>query len=166
MASLSSTQVVCSQVSESAVSLPSLLPSSQNALPRRYAVVSRVYSKSWLPSVLCFPTSSTVSFSSFPFVRRTLPEASTVDAIGLHVPTGVNVWRIPFGLQLVPAGIMTFGLLTVKVSSSSFLFIKACGQSDPTGIPEVARIRRKARRSSQDPGLPPPYLQHRCRHCR
>ncbi|KAG6915937.1 hypothetical protein DXG01_009203 [Tephrocybe rancida] len=29
---------------------------------------------------------------------------------------GPNVWRIPFGLQLIPAGIMLFGLLTVKES--------------------------------------------------
>jgi uncharacterized membrane protein YciS (DUF1049 family) len=36
-------------------------------------------------------------------------------AIGAHVPTGYNVWRIPFGLQLVPAGIMVIGLFFVKV---------------------------------------------------
>ncbi|KAH6897734.1 sugar transporter [Coprinopsis sp. MPI-PUGE-AT-0042] len=37
-------------------------------------------------------------------------------AIGAHVPTGYNVWRIPFGLQLVPAGIMVIGLFFVKES--------------------------------------------------
>ena len=36
--------------------------------------------------------------------------------VGLHITTGDNVWRIPFGLQLLPAGIMAFGLLTVKES--------------------------------------------------
>ncbi|PIL34573.1 MFS general substrate transporter [Ganoderma sinense ZZ0214-1] len=36
--------------------------------------------------------------------------------VGLHIKTGFNVWRIPFGLQLAPAGIMAFGLLTVKES--------------------------------------------------
>ncbi|GLB38871.1 putative major facilitator superfamily, sugar transporter (TC 2.A.1.1) family protein [Lyophyllum shimeji] len=36
--------------------------------------------------------------------------------ISEHVKSGVNVWRIPFGFQLVPAGIMLFGLLTVKES--------------------------------------------------
>ncbi|TBU21731.1 general substrate transporter [Dichomitus squalens] len=36
--------------------------------------------------------------------------------VGLHIKTGPNVWRIPFGLQLAPAGIMAFGLLTVKES--------------------------------------------------
>ncbi|KAF8068086.1 general substrate transporter [Lyophyllum atratum] len=36
--------------------------------------------------------------------------------VGLHIHSGVNVWRIPFGFQLVPAGIMAFGLLTLKES--------------------------------------------------
>ena len=36
--------------------------------------------------------------------------------VGLHITTGDNVWRVPFGLQLLPAGIMAFGLLTVKES--------------------------------------------------
>ncbi|KAG6811789.1 hypothetical protein H0H92_005859 [Tricholoma furcatifolium] len=36
--------------------------------------------------------------------------------VGIHITSGVNVWRIPFGFQLVPAGIMAFGLLTIKES--------------------------------------------------
>ncbi|PSS36917.1 hypothetical protein PHLCEN_2v1235 [Hermanssonia centrifuga] len=36
--------------------------------------------------------------------------------ISLHIKTGFAVWRIPLGFQLVPAGIMAFGLLTVKES--------------------------------------------------
>ncbi|EEB91203.1 hypothetical protein MPER_10476, partial [Moniliophthora perniciosa FA553] len=36
--------------------------------------------------------------------------------IGIHMKTGVNIWRIPFGFQLVPCGIMLIGLLTVKES--------------------------------------------------
>ncbi|KIK32568.1 hypothetical protein CY34DRAFT_757803 [Suillus luteus UH-Slu-Lm8-n1] len=32
-----------------------------------------------------------------------------------------NVWRIPFGFQLVPAGIMCLGLFTVKVSHPALL---------------------------------------------
>jgi sugar porter (SP) family MFS transporter len=36
--------------------------------------------------------------------------------IGIHVKNGPGVWRIPFGLQLIPAGIMALGLLTVKES--------------------------------------------------
>ncbi|KAF8068087.1 general substrate transporter [Lyophyllum atratum] len=36
--------------------------------------------------------------------------------ISEHIASGPNIWRIPFGFQLVPAGIMLFGLLTVKES--------------------------------------------------
>ncbi|KAI9060694.1 general substrate transporter [Trametes sanguinea] len=36
--------------------------------------------------------------------------------ISLHIKSGPRVWRIPFGFQLVPAGIMALGLLTVKES--------------------------------------------------
>ncbi|KAK7434766.1 hypothetical protein VKT23_020044 [Stygiomarasmius scandens] len=36
--------------------------------------------------------------------------------VGINIPTGPKIWRIPFGFQLVPAGIMAFGLLTVKES--------------------------------------------------
>lgn len=35
--------------------------------------------------------------------------------VGIHIHTGVNIWRIPFGFQLVPAGIMVIGLFTVRV---------------------------------------------------
>jgi hypothetical protein len=36
--------------------------------------------------------------------------------IGLHVHNNPKIWRIPFGFQLMPAGIMTLGLLTVRES--------------------------------------------------
>lgn len=36
--------------------------------------------------------------------------------VGLHMANSPDVWRIPFGLQLVPAGMMCLGLLTVKVN--------------------------------------------------
>ncbi|KAI9566636.1 general substrate transporter [Boletus coccyginus] len=36
--------------------------------------------------------------------------------VGLHMANSPDVWRIPFGLQLVPAGMMCLGLLTVKES--------------------------------------------------
>ncbi|KAI0085989.1 general substrate transporter [Irpex rosettiformis] len=36
--------------------------------------------------------------------------------VTLHVKTGFEVWRIPFAIQLVPAGIMCLGLLTVRES--------------------------------------------------
>lgn len=31
--------------------------------------------------------------------------------VNKHVPSGPKIWRIPFGFQIVPAGIMCFGLL-------------------------------------------------------
>ncbi|KAG6336082.1 hypothetical protein ID866_3008 [Astraeus odoratus] len=36
--------------------------------------------------------------------------------VGLHLENSEMVWRVPFGLQLVPAGLMCMGLLTVKES--------------------------------------------------
>ena len=36
--------------------------------------------------------------------------------ISLHISSGFAVWRIPFGFQLVPAGLMALGLLTVRES--------------------------------------------------
>lgn len=36
--------------------------------------------------------------------------------ITLHIKSGFAVWRIPFGLQLAPAGIMCLGLLTCPES--------------------------------------------------
>ncbi|KAE9403872.1 general substrate transporter [Gymnopus androsaceus JB14] len=36
--------------------------------------------------------------------------------VGLHYKNDPKIWRIPFGFQLVPAGIMALGLLTVKES--------------------------------------------------
>lgn len=52
--------------------------------------------------------------SSF-FLRTTLISYFPV-GISQHNPSGPRVWQIPFGLQLVPAGIMCFGLLLVKES--------------------------------------------------
>ena len=37
------------------------------------------------------------------------------DGVGIHISTGANIWRIPFGFQLVPAGIMVLGLFTIRV---------------------------------------------------
>ena len=36
--------------------------------------------------------------------------------ISLHIKTGFAVWRIPFGFQLVPVGLMALGLLMVRES--------------------------------------------------
>ncbi|EAU83712.1 sugar transporter [Coprinopsis cinerea okayama7 len=59
-------------------------------------------------------------------------------AIGLHVPTGVNVWRIPFGVQLIPAGIMVLGLLTVKESPR---WLASVGK-DEQALKNLAYLRR------------------------
>lgn len=57
-----------------------------------------------------------------------------------------NVWRIPFGFQLVPAGIMCLGLFTVKVShplTSIDHRRSSCCRSLPVGLhPKV--VLRKA----------------------
>ncbi|KIM63125.1 hypothetical protein SCLCIDRAFT_118245 [Scleroderma citrinum Foug A] len=36
--------------------------------------------------------------------------------VGLHLANSENIWRVPFGLQLVPAGLMFIGLFAVKES--------------------------------------------------
>ncbi|CAA7266660.1 unnamed protein product [Cyclocybe aegerita] len=59
--------------------------------------------------------------------------------IGVHIPTGVNVWRIPFALQLVPAGIMFFGLLTVKESPR---FLASVGKNKEA-LCTLAYLRRE-----------------------
>ncbi|TFY55684.1 hypothetical protein EVG20_g9227 [Dentipellis fragilis] len=38
------------------------------------------------------------------------------DGISLHIHNSPLIWRVPFGFQLVPAGIMAIGLLTVHES--------------------------------------------------
>lgn len=48
-------------------------------------------------------------------MNKSLTGALTV-GISLHISSGPEIWRIPFGFQLVPAGIMALGLLTVKES--------------------------------------------------
>ncbi|KAL1940960.1 hypothetical protein VTO73DRAFT_7596 [Trametes versicolor] len=58
--------------------------------------------------------------------------------ISLHMPTGFGVWRIPFGFQLVPAGIMAFGLLTVKESPR---WLASKGRID-TAITNLAYMRK------------------------
>lgn len=54
------------------------------------------------------------------------------------MPTGFGVWRIPFGFQLVPAGIMAFGLLTVKESPR---WLASKGRID-TAITNLAYMRK------------------------
>ncbi|KAG6906393.1 hypothetical protein DXG01_014159 [Tephrocybe rancida] len=61
--------------------------------------------------------------------------------IGLHIHTGPNVWRIPFGFQLVPAGIMLFGLLTVKARHESPRWLASVGRTDEA-VRNLAYLRR------------------------
>ena len=47
------------------------------------------------------------------------------NSLNTKLKNNPKVWRIPFGFQLVPAGIILFGLLTVKVNLSiTFLNIE------------------------------------------
>jgi len=59
--------------------------------------------------------------------------------VGINIKTGVNVWRIPFGFQLVPAGIMAFGLLTIKESPR---WLASVGRHDQA-IANLAYLRKE-----------------------
>jgi hypothetical protein len=112
--------VASSQVSELVLFRQLLLPTSPNARQKMYVEGSPVSSKLWLQLVSCYLTSSTVS-AVYESTQRSC-NVFLADGIGIHVKNSPNVWRIPFGFQLVPAGIMALGLLTVKV----IYFIRLC----------------------------------------
>ncbi|KDQ49738.1 hypothetical protein JAAARDRAFT_165319 [Jaapia argillacea MUCL 33604] len=59
--------------------------------------------------------------------------------VSLHV-TGPNIWRIPFGFQLVPAGMMAFGLLFVKESPR---FLASRGRN-AEALANLAYLRRES----------------------
>ncbi|GLB38873.1 putative major facilitator superfamily, sugar transporter (TC 2.A.1.1) family protein [Lyophyllum shimeji] len=59
--------------------------------------------------------------------------------VGINIKTGVNVWRLPFGFQLVPAGIMAFGLLTIKESPR---WLASVGRRD-AAIANLAYLRKE-----------------------
>jgi len=58
--------------------------------------------------------------------------------VGIHVTTGVIMWRIPFGFQLVPAGIMVFGLLTVMASPR---WLASVGRNKEAIVPSTKRYQ-------------------------
>ncbi|KAJ3920051.1 general substrate transporter [Lentinula edodes] len=67
--------------------------------------------------------------------------------VGLHVKNNPKIWRIPFGLQLVPAGMMALGLLTVKadipcsLSIESPRYLASIGRNEEA-IDNLAYLRR------------------------
>ncbi|KAL4064671.1 general substrate transporter [Scleroderma yunnanense] len=68
--------------------------------------------------------------------------------VGLHMENSENIWRVPFGLQLVPAGMMCLGLFTVKESprwlasrgrTQEAIVNLAYFRKEPRDSPEVQR---------------------------
>ncbi|KAF5380802.1 hypothetical protein D9757_007127 [Collybiopsis confluens] len=58
--------------------------------------------------------------------------------VGLHFAGTSKIWRIPFGFQLVPAGIMTLGLLSIKESPR---YLASIGKTEEA-IATLAYLRR------------------------
>ncbi|KAG6810895.1 hypothetical protein H0H93_014686, partial [Arthromyces matolae] len=64
---------------------------------------------------------------------------SLLDGVGIHIHSGPRVWRIPFGFQIIPAGILALGLLTIKVNIySNFQLTGSKPTAHFTGIPTMA----------------------------
>ncbi|KAJ7900434.1 general substrate transporter, partial [Mycena leptocephala] len=63
--------------------------------------------------------------------------------ISIHIAPGPNLWRIPFGLQLIPAGIMCLGLLTIKESPR---WLASVGRSEQA-ITSLAYLRKESEQS-------------------
>ncbi|KAH8826463.1 sugar transporter [Flagelloscypha sp. PMI_526] len=59
--------------------------------------------------------------------------------VGLHV-TGTKLWVIPFGVQLIPGGIMALGLLTIKESPR---YLVSVGKNE-LALKNMAYLRRRA----------------------
>ncbi|KAI0247754.1 general substrate transporter [Lactifluus subvellereus] len=65
--------------------------------------------------------------------------------IGLHVHSSPKIWRIPFGFQLVPTGIMALGLLTVRESPR---WLASKGRSGEALV-NLAYLRRRTPNSEE-----------------
>ncbi|CAK5267937.1 unnamed protein product [Mycena citricolor] len=59
--------------------------------------------------------------------------------IALHVKPGPKLWRIPFGIQLIPAGVMLLGLLTVRESPR---YLASVGRTQEA-LDNLAYLRRE-----------------------
>ncbi|KAF8321147.1 general substrate transporter [Clavulina sp. PMI_390] len=66
--------------------------------------------------------------------------------VSQHIKGGAKVWRVPFGIQLVPAGFMTIGVLLSK-ESPRWLIMKG---RETEGLKNLAFLRR---RSTTDPEI-------------
>lgn len=71
-----------------------------------------------IPDLRCLRSCSQLLGQLYAFSRLLFGKAFAdrdisplIDGVQQHIAEGPNVWRIPFGIQLVPAGIMAFGLL-------------------------------------------------------
>ncbi|KAJ3974898.1 general substrate transporter [Lentinula raphanica] len=60
--------------------------------------------------------------------------------VSINIVNGARIWRIPFGFQLVPAGIMLFGLFTVKESPR---WLASVGRNEEA-LNNLAYLRRKS----------------------
>ncbi|KDQ10747.1 hypothetical protein BOTBODRAFT_163453 [Botryobasidium botryosum FD-172 SS1] len=73
--------------------------------------------------------------------------------VAQHIPEGPMVWRVPFGLQLVPGGIMALGLIFTKESPrwlaqkgrneealANLAFLRRAHRDDPDVRAELAEI--------------------------
>jgi sugar porter (SP) family MFS transporter len=74
--------------------------------------------------------------------------------VSINIVDGPRIWRIPFGFQLVPAGIMLFGLFTVKESPrwlasvdrtdealKSLAYLRRTSTDNPETLHEFAEIQ-------------------------
>jgi hypothetical protein len=61
------------------------------------------------------------------------------DGVNKHIKSGPGIWRIPFGFQLVPAGIMCFGLL-FATESPRWLAQKGRNHEALTNLAKLRRL--------------------------
>jgi sugar porter (SP) family MFS transporter len=62
-----------------------------------------------------------------------------IDGVAAHIHNSEDVWRIPFGVQLVPIGVMALGILTIKESPR---FLASVNKRD-VALVNLAYLRRE-----------------------